>query len=313
METIFVLQVSHKKNIFLIFKLLMAEKKHSRWKLLTNQLKNKYRLVLLNDETFGEKLSFRLSPLGVIVAIGAITIVMTTLVLSIVAFTPLREYIPGYGDVAERKQLLQLSIKADSIEQTITARDWYVKNLVNVFEGKTEGKPEKPIKDTSGKYKKVNTQPSESDIQFRKAVESEPASLQFAGSKTKKNALAAYLFFCPLKGLVTTSFNSSEEHYGVDVVAKKDELIKSTLDGTVIYTGFTPADGHIIHIQHDNNLISIYKHNSEIIKKMGEKVKSGEPIAIIGNSGETSKGPHLHFELWHNGYPLNPEEFIAFQ
>lgn len=290
----------------------MVDQKHSRWRILTNQLKNKYRLVVLNDETFGEKFSLRLSPLGLIVAISAITIAMTSLVIALVAFTSLREYIPGYGDVAERKQLLKLSVKADSIEQSLEARDWYVKNLVNVFEGKVEGKPEKPAKDTSGKYQKVNTKPSENDVQFRKDVENEPASLTFAGSNARKNALAEYLFFCPIKGLVTTSFNATEEHYGVDVVAKKDELIKSTLDGTVIYVGFTPADGHIIHIQHENNLISIYKHNSEVLKKMGEKVKSGEPIAVIGNSGETSKGPHLHFELWHNGYPLNPEEFIVF-
>lgn len=290
----------------------MAEKKHSRWKLLTDQLKNKYRLVILNDTTFGEKFSLRLSPLGLIIAISAVTIIMTTLVISLVAFTSLREYIPGYGDVAERKSLLNLSLKADSIEQSVAARDWYIKNLVNVLEGKTEGKPEKPTKDTSGKFQKVNTKPSESDVQFRKDVENEPASLQFAGTTVKKNALAQYLFFCPVKGIITTSFNASEEHYGVDVVAKKDELIKSTLDGTVIYVGFTPADGHIIHIQHDNNLISIYKHNSEVLKKMGERVQSGEPIAVIGNSGETSKGPHLHFELWHNGLPINPEEFIVF-
>lgn len=290
----------------------MIEQKHSRWKIFTDQLKNKYRLVILNDETFGEKFSLRLSPLGLIVAISAITIVMTTLVISLVAFTSLREYIPGYGDVAERKKLLKLSVKTDSIEQALKARDWYIKNLVNVFEGKVEGKPEKPLKDTSGKYQKVNTKPSENDVQFRKDVENEPASLQFAGSNARKNKLAEYLFFCPIKGLITGSYNVSEEHYGVDVVAKKDELIKSTLDGTVIYVGFTPADGHIIQIQHENNLVSVYKHNSEVLKHVGDKVKSGEPIAIIGNSGETSKGPHLHFELWHNGYPINPEEFIVF-
>lgn len=312
METNFVLQVSYLKNIFLIFKVLMVEKKHSRWKIFTDQLKNKYRLVILNDETFGEKFSLRLSPLGLIIAISAVTIIMTTLVISLVAFTSLREYIPGYGNVTERKKLLKLSVKTDSIEQALKARDWYVQNLVNVFEGKVEGKPEKPTKDTSGKFQKVNTKPSENDVQFRKDVENEPASLQFAGSNARKNKLAEYLFFCPVKGLITTSFNAADEHYGVDVVGKKDELIKSTLDGTVIYVGFTPSDGHIIQIQHENNLVSVYKHNTEVLKRVGDKIKSGEPIAIIGNSGETSKGPHLHFELWHNGLPINPEEFIVF-
>jgi hypothetical protein len=290
----------------------MAENKNNRWKIVTNQLRNKYRLVILNDDTFAEKFAFRLSPLGLIIAISAITIAMTTLVISLVAFTSLREYIPGYGDVTERKDILELTVKTDSLEDILKARDWYMKNLVNVFEGKTEGKTDKPAKDTSGKFQKVNTKPSENDIQFRKDVENEPASIKFAGSNIKKNALANYLFFSPVKGMVTESFNVSEEHYGVDVVAKKDALIKSTLDGTVIYSGFTPADGYMLQIQHDNNLISIYKHNSSILKKEGDKVKSGEAISIIGNSGENSKGPHLHFELWHNGLPINPEEFIVF-
>lgn len=290
----------------------MAENKNNRWKIFTDQLRNKYRLVILNDDTFAEKFAFRLSPLGLIIAISAVTIAMTTLVISLVAFTSLREYIPGYGNVTERKEILELSVKADSLEQTLSARDWYMKNLVNVFSGKTEGKTDKPAKDTSGKFQKVNTKPTENDLQFRKDVENEPASIKFAGSNIKKNALANYLFFSPIKGLITESFSVSEEHYGVDVVAKKDALIKSTLDGTIIYSGFTPSEGYILQIQHDNNLISIYKHNSSVLKKMGDKVKSGEAIAIIGNTGELSKGPHLHFELWHNGLPINPEEFIVF-
>jgi murein DD-endopeptidase MepM/ murein hydrolase activator NlpD len=290
----------------------MALQKHSRWKVFTDQLRNKYRLVILNDETFGEKFSLRLSPLGVIIAISTITILMTTLVISLVAFTPLREYIPGYGDVSERKQLLVLGLRTDSLEQTLRARDWYMNNLVNVFSDSLEKKTDKPKKDTTGKFQKVNTKPSENDIQFRKEVENEPSSLKFAGASIRKSALANYLFFSPVKGLVTSSFNSVDEHYGIDVVAKKDEFIKSTLDGTVVFASFTPGDGYVIHVQHENNLMSIYKHNSQILKKAGDKVKSGEPIAVIGNTGESSKGPHLHFELWHNGLPINPEEFIIF-
>jgi murein DD-endopeptidase MepM/ murein hydrolase activator NlpD len=290
----------------------MADRKNSRWRIFTDQLKNKYRLVILNDETFGEKFSFRLSPLGLIVMIGTVTIIMTSLVISLVAFTTLREYIPGYGDVAERKQILELSVKADSLEQTLSARDWYMNNLVNVFSDSLQRKTDKPKKDTSGKFQKVNTKPSENDIQFRKEVESEPSSIQFAGSNIRKSALSNYLFFSPLKGLVTTSFNSVDEHYGVDVVAKKDEMIKSTLDGTVVFTGFTASDGYVIQVQHDNNLVSVYKHNSRILKRSGDKVKSGEAIAVIGNTGENSNGPHLHFELWHNGLPVNPEEFVVF-
>ncbi|MGZ3883102.1 MAG: M23 family metallopeptidase [Bacteroidia bacterium] len=290
----------------------MPDQRNSRWKIFTDQLKNKYRLVILNDETFGETFSFRSSPLGLLIMIGAITIIMTTLVISLVAFTSLREYIPGYGDIAERKQILELSIKADSLQQTLSSRDWYMNNLVNVLSDSLERKSARPAKDTSGKYQKANTKPSEADVEFRKEVENEPSTLQFAGSNYKKNPLANYLFFPPVKGMVTTSFNSVEEHYGVDVVAKKDEFIKSTLDGTVIYAGFTPKDGYVIQVQHENNMMSIYKHAASVLKKPGDRVKSGEPIAIIGNTGENSKGVHLHFELWHNGLPLDPQEFIVF-
>ena len=156
----------------------MSDNNNNRWKIFSDQLKNKYRLVILNDNTFAEKFSYRLSPLGLIIAISAVTIAMTTLVISLVAFTSLREYIPGYGNVSERKEILELSVKADSLEQTLSARDWYMKNLVNVFSGNLEGMSDKPAKDTSGKYQKVNTKPSGNDKQFRW-----PATLKCMGAQ----------------------------------------------------------------------------------------------------------------------------------
>ncbi|MDI9341744.1 MAG: M23 family metallopeptidase [Sediminibacterium sp.] len=291
----------------------MAEIKKSRWERFTKQLRNQYRLVILNDRTFAERFSLKLSPLGLLIGAAALTIVMTTLVISLVAFTPLREYIPGYGNVAERKQILQLSIMADSLEQTLSARDLYISNLVNVLTDKVEGKPERPKKDTSGKYKNVNTQASEADRIFRKEIENtKNAELLSATSSLKAGALSNTLFFMPVKGLVVTSFNAGENHFGCDIVSKKDELIKSTLDGTVIFAGFTNSDGYELHIQHTGNIISVYKHNSTLLKRVGDRVKSGESIAVIGNSGESSKGPHLHFEIWYNGVPVNPEDVLAF-
>lgn len=291
----------------------MAEIKKSRWERFTKQLRNQYRLVILNDRTFAERFSLKLSPLGLLIGAAALTIVMTTLVISLVAFTPLREYIPGYGNVAERKQILQLSIMADSLEQTLSARDLYISNLVNVLTDKVEGKPERPKKDTSGKYKNVNTQPSEADRIFRKEIENtKNAELLSATASLKAGALSNTLFFMPVKGLVVTSFNAGENHFGCDIVSKKDELIKSTLDGTVIFAGFTNSDGYELHIQHTGNIISVYKHNSTLLKRVGDRVKSGESIAVIGNSGESSKGPHLHFEIWYNGVPVNPEDVLAF-
>ena len=112
--------------------------------------------------------------------------------------------------------------------------------------------------------------------------------------------------------MVTHSFNMAEGHYGVDVVAKENEFIKAALDGTVVFAGWTAGDGYVIELQHSNNLMSIYKHNSDLTKNVGDHVKAGEPIAIIGNTGETSSSTHMHFELWYNGTPVNPQDYVLF-
>ena len=288
----------------------MVDNKHSRWKRFGEFLNNKYRLVILNDNTFGEKISLRLSPLGIIIGIFAITIIMTTLVISLVAFTPFREYIPGYGTVAERKQILELSQKADSMEQTIEARALYMNSILNVLNEKFETKTEKPKKDTTGKYANVNTKPSETDLEFRTDIEQNKTTS--IATKTKYKGLSEIVFFTPATGIITTSFNLTENHFGIDIVTKPDETVKSTLDGTIIFSGFSAEDGNIVQIQHNNNLTSIYKHNSTLLKKTGDRIKAGEAISVVGNTGEKSKGPHLHFELWFDGQPINPQDFVAF-
>lgn len=288
----------------------MVDTKNSRWKRFGAFLKSKYRLVILNDNTFGEKISLRLSPLGLITGIFAVTIVMTTLVISLVAFTPLREYIPGYGTVAERKQILDLSQKADSMEQTLQARAAYMNSILNVLNEKFETKTEKPKKDTTGKFANVNTKASANDLEFRKDIEENKNNS--IATKPKYKGLSDLVFFTPVKGLISESFNLSENHYGLDIVTKPDETIKSTLDGTIVFTGFSAEDGNIIQVQHSNNLTSIYKHNSSLLKKTGDRIKAGEAISVVGNTGEKSKGPHLHFELWFDGQPINPQDFVAF-
>ncbi|MBS1637713.1 MAG: M23 family metallopeptidase [Bacteroidetes bacterium] len=290
----------------------MTDQKNSRWKIVSEQLRNKYRLVILNDDSFAEKFSLRLSPLGLIILIGSVTIVMTTLVISLVAFTPLREYIPGYGNVDDRRDLLKLTNRADSLEQTLSSREWYLKNLVNVFSGQVEGKPEKPKKDTTGKYSGIDIKPSDQDMELRRDIESGKMQSTSNLAAVKNPVLAGMFFFSPVKGIVTTSFDLSEEHYGVDVAAKENEFIKACLDGTVLFAGYTASDGYVVQIQHGSNIISVYKHCSHVSKKQGDLVKAGEPIAVVGNTGETSKGPHLHFEIWYNGIPLNPEEYVVF-
>ena len=291
----------------------MSETKNSRWKIFTDQLRNKYRLVILNDDSFAEKFSLRLSPLGLIILLGSVTIIMTTLVISLVAFTPLREYIPGYGNVDDRKDIISLSAKADSLENTLASRDWYINNLLNVFSGKTEGKTAKPIKDSTGKYANIDIKASEQDMKLRSDIESNQLeSTSDKVSANKINALSNFFFFTPITGIITTSYNIKEEHYGTDIAAKENEMVKATLDGTVIFAGYTTADGYVIQIQHNNNITSVYKHQSNITKKVGDFIQAGEPIGVVGNTGENSKGPHLHFELWYNGFAINPQDYVVF-
>ncbi len=291
---------------------LMSEIKVKRWRRALTVLKSKYRLVILNDNTFGEKFSLRMSPINLIMSISAITIALILMVISLVAFTPLREYIPGYGNIAERKKILELGLKADSISQTLDARDIYMANVLNVLKDTLEKKSEKPKKDTTGKYSKLNTDPSNTDKEFRNSYEENKNNSIATINNPKLKGLSELVFFTPVKGLVTSVYNIKDEHFGVDVVTKQDEIVKSALDGTVVFTGFSAKDGYVVHVQHSNNLTSIYKHNAEILKKTGDRIKSGEAISVVGNTGELSKGPHLHFELWYNGIPINPQDCISF-
>ncbi len=281
--------------------------------LFLKQIKHKYRVVILNDNTFEEKLSFRSNLMGLFILIGAVTIVMTFLVISLVAFTPLREYIPGYGNINQKKELIGILNKVDSLEIALNAKDEYIDNIKNVISGNITEKTEKPYKDSLKEYNNLNTTPSENDLELRNEIESaDKYSLNISDKTKPVNAISSFVFFNPIKGIVSSSFNLKEQHYGTDIAAKENEFIKSTLDGTVVFSGFTANDGHTIHIQHSNNLVSIYKHNSELLVKAGDFVKAGMPVGIVGNSGETSNGPHLHFELWYNGSPINPQDYIVF-
>jgi murein DD-endopeptidase MepM/ murein hydrolase activator NlpD len=279
---------------------------------LAEKLRQKYRLVILNDSSFEEKFSLRLTPGGILIMVSAITIVMSFLVSSLIAFTPFREYIPGYGDVSNQKELIKLSVKVDSMEYLMDAKNWYIDNLNNVLNGNISPDESKLNRDSSKKYQNVNVKPSKNDSELRKEIESQDKFSLTLGNKNNSTGISGYFFFSPVKGMITHSFNMAEGHFGVDVAAKENEFIKAVLDGTVVFSGWTANDGYVIQMQHGNNLMSVYKHNSDLTKNVGDHVKAGEPIAIIGNTGESSTSTHLHFELWYNGTPVNPQDYILF-
>lgn len=268
----------------------------------------------MNDETLEEKASFVLSPLSVFVFTGSVILFLIVLVTYIIAFTPLREYIPGYTDVNIKRNMVKLAMKADSLEDAMADKDLYIQNINNIINGNVQGDSSRTPQPQKQEYDHLHVSPSETESELRKNIESQDKySLAFSEDKNPKSSIAGFFFFVPVNGTISNSFNSAENHYGVDIVGRKNEAIKATLDGSVIFAGWTSETGYVIQLQHSNDLISIYKHNSVLLKKTGDKVKAGEVIAIIGESGEFSTGPHLHFELWNNGRPIDPQDYMSFK
>lgn len=232
----------------------------------------------------------------------------------LIAYTPIREYIPGYADIEARKKLNKLVYKADSLEYHLSVKEKYLNNLKNILTGN--------IHDSIQNYKKpekidetnidLNSSSPEDSMLREQYKEVDPFELASATRVNTFSDISNYNFFTPVKGQITEGYNTQTGHYAVDIVAPANVGVKAVLNGIVVFADWTVNTGYVIIVQHENNLISVYKHNSVLLKKVGNFVQAGDVIAIIGESGELSTGPHLHFELWFNGSPLNPEEYIAF-
>lgn len=291
----------------------MAQKKERKgnWR----RLRVKYRLVIMNEETFKERASLLLTPLNVIVLGGSVAIFLVIMVIYTIAFTSLKEYIPGYTDTNLRRQVYENTLRTDSLERELAMKDMYLNNIKTIISGEIPDQ-ETQEPDTSKDYQNIEFSNSQQDSALRVMVEQEERfniqNLQLGAQVSVESNIRNLFFFAPLKGDVTAGFNAKEKHFAVDVVAKENEPIKATLDGTVILSTWTYDAGHVIAIQHSSNLTSFYKHCSALLKKAGESVKAGEVIAVVGNSGELTTGPHLHFELWFNGRPVNPQDYIVF-
>ena len=239
----------------------------------------------MNESTYEERFAMRLSRLNVFTVITMTLLAVIVASFFLIAYTPLREYIPGYGNVEERQTLYELSLKTDSLEKELQARDVYF----NAFFSMLLNLDSAMLVDNYSAYSN-------------------------SGVNTDFNAEGGSAGFLlpPLKGSVVNKYNAATKHFGVDISGEKDSFIHGVADGLVVFSDWSLDGGKTIVIQHSSNMISVYKHNSELLKKVGNHVKAGETIAIIGNSGELTSGPHLHFELWHNGTPIDPEDYVAF-
>ena len=286
----------------------------SKRKKLIDSLKEKYKLVILNDDTFEEKASFNASLWYLIIGTTAFAIILIFLTITTIKYTPLREYLNGVTDAESKKDVVDAYTKIDSLEQISKANDLYLNNIKNVINGNVDNKKlEKPedISKASDSIK-LNQKISKEEKELRNLIESEGKFDLNAGNKEDKSGIASYAFFSPLRGKITDPFDSKKQHYGIDIATRRNENIKATLDGTVVFSNFTPETGYVIAIQHGNNLLSFYKHCSVLMKKVGSFVRAGEVIAVVGDTGEYSTGPHLHFELWFDGTPVNPQNYMTF-
>lgn len=286
----------------------MAKEKVRLW----DRLKYKYKLSVINETSYEEVFNFRLSQLHVLTALSVLAVILVVLTILLIAFTDLREFIPGYPDGNMRQMIAQNALRVDSLENELLKRDRFFKSIRLVLNGRDTTSLERSREDTA-RYRNdtIRFQISEQENEFRAAIEERERFNLSLGMKEQNHDY--YHFFPPVEGIVTQSFDEKKRHYGTDIVAKANAKVAAVLDGVVIFTDWTVKTGYVIQVQHTNDLISVYKHNSILLKKQGDYVRAGEVLGVVGNTGEESSGPHLHFELWRAGNPLNPENFIKFK
>ena len=286
----------------------MAKEKVRLW----DRLKYKYKLSVINETSYEEVFNFRLSQLHVLTALSVLAVILVVLTILLIAFTDLREFIPGYPDGNMRQMIAQNALRVDSLENELLKRDRFFKSIRLVLNGGDTTSLERSREDTA-RYRNatIRFQISEQENEFRAAIEERERFNLSLGMKEQNHDY--YHFFPPVEGIVTQSFDEKKRHYGTDIVAKANAKVAAVLDGVVIFTDWTVKTGYVIQVQHTNDLISVYKHNSILLKKQGDYVRAGEVLGVVGNTGEESSGPHLHFELWRAGNPLNPENFIKFK
>ena len=284
-----------------------------------HKLRAKYRLIILNEDSFEEKVSFRMSRLNVFVVTGALSIILIFLTIYLIAFTPLREYIPGYSDTGLQRDLYELQLRADSIETALMQKDLFIVNMRKLISGEALDTIYDPLpasdSATRANYARISLSKSKEDSILRAEYEKENLYNIRASDNSKdsrKTSLSTISFFTPVKGVITSRFDASKNHYGIDIVSGQNEAVKAAFDGVVFFSEWTSETGNVIAVQHPGNIVTVYKHNAVLLRKQGAFVRAGESIAIVGDSGSLTTGPHLHFELWINSAPVDPELYMTF-
>lgn len=278
---------------------------------LKKQLFTKNRFVILNEETFEEIFSLKLTLMNVflVVTLGTFLIILVT--TYIIAFTPLKEYIPGYSSSKLKQEATELALKSDSLTTILNNNEIYIASVRKALTGDVDYMKlsKDSIKPGLNENTSSSLKPSEAELELREKVAAEDKYNLFEKAKSKVDLV----LFAPVRGPITEKYNAKEKHFAVDIALAKNTPIKSVSNGTVIFADWTPTNGNVIILRHNNEILSVYKHCESLTISQGDVVRTGEVIAIAGSSGEQSTGIHLHFELWKDGYPIDPTQFIDFE
>ena len=284
----------------------MKNKRKAFWK----NIKFKYKLTIINENTLEEIVGIHVSKLnGLSVLLSAVTVIFLIASL-IIAFTPLRNYLPGYMNTEVREQVVMNALRADSLQQMLERQRMYVMNIQDIIGGVVKVDSVHSIDSLTMVRSEELMERTQAEDDFRKQYEeSERYNLTTIDNAP---AVTGLIFFRPTRGMVSSSFDANRKHFGIDIAATPNESVLATLDGTVILATYTADTGYVIQVQHNQNLVTVYKHCGSLLKKVGDTVKAGEAIALVGNTGEKTTGPHLHFEIWNKGRALDPSKHIVF-
>ena len=274
-------------------------------------IKFKYKLTIVNENTLEEVVGLHVSKLNGLSVLLVVFTVLFAIAALIVSFTPLRNYLPGYMNSEVRKQIVDNALLADSLSRLLERQNLYVMNLQDIIRGEVRLDSVRSIDSLTVQRSEELMERTENEERFRKEFEEQEKYNLAKG--TAPMPVSDIIFYRPALGMLSKGFDPEGRHFGVDIAADAKESVLATLDGTVIFCGYMPGNGYVILLQHATNLVSAYKHCGSLLKSPGDKVTAGEVIALVGDRSEGEEGhPHLHFELWHRGQVLNPEQYIVF-
>lgn len=289
---------------------VINKKKKKRSKAFWNNIKFKYKLTIINENTLEEVVGLRVSKLNGISVLLSVLTVLFLIAAIIIAFTPLRNYLPGYMNSEVRAQVVENALRVDSLQQLVERQNLYIINIQDIFLGKIKADTVYSMDSLTNIRQDSLMERTQREAEFRKQYEeTEKYNLT---SITARSEVDGLIFYRPTRGMISSAFNAEQKHFGTDIAANPGESVLATLDGTVILSTYTAETGYLIEVQHNQDFVSVYKHCGSLLKREGDAVKAGEAIALVGNTGELTTGPHLHFELWHKGRAVNPELYIVF-